>query len=44
MVGIIAGGLGWLGGRALPLAVLIGGAAFGGTLALALDMINLRHR
>jgi hypothetical protein len=44
LVGIIASGLGRLGGRVLPLAVLTGGAVFGGIQTPVLKVINLRYR
>jgi hypothetical protein len=36
LVGICAGLLAWLGGQDPPSAILAGGAAFGGTVALTL--------
>jgi hypothetical protein len=40
LVGVAAGVLAWLGGQHVPSAILIGGGAFGGTLTLALMVMN----
>jgi hypothetical protein len=44
LVGVAAGVLGRLGGELLPVAVLTGFGAFGGTVTLAVLVINLFKR
>jgi hypothetical protein len=43
-VGTGAGLLAWLGGQVPATAILTGGVAFGGTLTLAVLIINVLHR
>jgi hypothetical protein len=43
LVGVGAGVLAWLGGQAVPLAVLQGCTTFGGTLALVIMIHNFLH-
>lgn len=38
LIGAAAAGLSWLGGHHAPIAVLVGGAAFGGSVALGLKI------
>jgi hypothetical protein len=40
LVGVAAGILAWLGGQHPPVAILVGGGAFGGTVAVALTIMN----
>lgn len=40
LVGVAAGILSWLGGQHPPGAILIGGGAFGGTVTVALLIMN----
>lgn len=39
-IGVGAGILDWLGGQAVPVAILTGGLAFGGSVTLAILIIN----
>ena len=44
IIGIGAGVIDWLGQRNVPLAILYGGAAFGGTMMLVIALIRLLSR
>jgi hypothetical protein len=41
LVGVAGGILAWLGGQHPPGAILIGGGAFGGTVTVALMIMNV---